>query len=248
MRQYHNPLYDDHHDLPIYANIPKISYVLSSSPRCGSTYLAALISQTKTLGAPHEYLAEDNFRMMQVRFQTPDDHSTMREIVRRRTSELGVFGVKLHANQLAQLRYMQSLGHNFEISKYVFIQRKDRIRQAISYAKAVLSQEWIAIENYSHPESGTINSNKIDVEGMLGNIDRENNDWLAFFSDKGIDPLIVFYEDVLENPQCEVDRIAQWLGVPSGQVDQSKVPLKRQSNEETEEIIRSFRAKVGSSN
>jgi LPS sulfotransferase NodH len=81
------------------------SYIIASTPRCGSTFLSTVLWQTGVLGAPSEYwnyhkraaVKTIGMRMME-RLEAFSRADYLTKLLACRTSRNGVFGVKVHYN------------------------------------------------------------------------------------------------------------------------------------------------------
>src|SRR5438105_1838527 len=121
----------------------RIRYGILSSQRSGSTLLARALFETRHAGDPLEYF---NLRLLALaRKQTGNQFLTPIEFMRlmelRRTSPNGVFGMKIHYEQM--LRAFQSNVPNQKMIEFLrnqhhlfWMRRRDRLRQAISHALA----------------------------------------------------------------------------------------------------------------
>lgn len=72
------------------------SYIIASSARSGSTYLARLLAQTGLLGAPSEVFnsATNEMQTLMARFRAYSHADYVAKLIANRTSRNGVFGMK----------------------------------------------------------------------------------------------------------------------------------------------------------
>ena len=120
------------------------SYIVASTDRSGSTFLCSLLWQTGILGAPAEYW---NFRsrpgtktigmqmMERLNASSPGDY--LKKLLACRTSKNGVFGVKTHSFDFKEVlgKFPKLLDMLAPVT-YIYIQRQDKVAQAVSMAKA----------------------------------------------------------------------------------------------------------------
>jgi LPS sulfotransferase NodH len=152
----------------IRSNLPKeypaSSYIIASSPRTGSYLLCEGLAATGLAGCPTEpfcteYRAEFCRRWklpLQVQF---DDF--LQAAIQNGTTANGVFGVKIHFNELCSLArgsghevtYTNALRHIFATSKYIHLSRRDRRAQAISYYRALVTRIWWRIEGVENHQA-----------------------------------------------------------------------------------------------
>ena len=128
--------------------------------------------------------------------------------------------------------------------KYIWLTRKDKARQAISYYRACKTDEWWQIDGISRPPGETkarelpFDPEAIrDLEVML---DQNDHRWRGYFKNNGIEPLIVEYEDLATDYAGNIKRVLGWLDIPG--VDVIAPPrLKRQADSQTDEWFTRYR-------
>lgn len=228
--------HEEKFDWPIFTGTP-LPYILASVPRTGSTYLSHLLWQTGCLGAPLEYL---NFQPSgpqgSVSGLPEAQQALWRRTIAQRTSTNGIFGVKAFPLQLEELRLanpalltsaMRFLLRRGPESKVVQLRRRDSDAHAISLARASLSGIWRA-EQEREASSGPDYSEALLVRAKH-ELGIQEQAWRQMFGETGITPLILFYEDVLANPEDTVTRIADYLDVKLDPSQTLTVPeIKRQ--------------------
>lgn len=203
---------------------PRTPYLLASTPRAGSSLLSHRLWATGGLGAPLEYL---NFAPLGPQGDGANEPTRQmrywQNALVTRTSPNGVFGVKTFPLQMEELNrdnpallraVFQTLFAQKERSRIVFLKRRDRVAHAISYARAMQTglwrreQELAADDRLPQPEySGRM------VEQAARLLQAQERAWDGMIADLRLRPLVVWHEDVLENPEQTVTAIAQYLGV-----------------------------------
>ena len=144
--------YEGKFDFEARQQAPETAYLLASVPRAGSTYFSHLLWRTGCLGAPLEYLNFEAAGPYGFAGASPDlQRRLWRSVLRRRCSPNGVFGVKAFPPQLEQLQTTnRSLLDDVLATilppgrpRYIVdLRRRDRLAQAVSYARANLSGVW----------------------------------------------------------------------------------------------------------
>ena len=94
--------FDTTYDFPRVNSKPAV-YLIASTPRSGSHYISHLLFATKYLGAPLEYLSAANFRRWSQIAGSEDPARVLEEIMARRTSPNGWFGVQTHWYQFSEI-------------------------------------------------------------------------------------------------------------------------------------------------
>ena len=196
------------YDFPDFPGLPK-SYLIATTPRCGSHLLGHLLAATGMLGSPLEYFSKGRLRDWQERLNARDRAELFTTLFRRRTSPSGWFGVKAHWPQFAQIANDLPVFELFNFQRFVHIERRDQLAQAISWVIAQQSAAWISF----HAASEEPTYNFAAIENALQVIDAQTGTWKQFFADQAIEPLTVIYEDLVADPDATVDRVLAHCGV-----------------------------------
>lgn len=214
---------------------PKAQFLICTTPRSGSTLLCSLLGNTGVAGmrrAPaigHEYLLElvgrrdqrTNFGLL--------DHDSLRSFLRdaldRSRTPNGVAGFKLMWEQIRrialQLGYpanSERFGfHDFatllpETTHFIWLTRRERVRQAVSLVKAVQSQCWNSTEQEKF--TGSYVFDYFALKKTVKMLEDHDAMWRKFFEHNAIKPLEVVYEDVVREPWAQVQRIAGFVEIP----------------------------------
>jgi len=189
------------------------NYVVCNIPRSGSTLLCDALGATGRLGQPDEYV-HSVLEQSWAEAQNQQIHTTtyseyLAELHRQHRTRGGRFGIKLNMSQLERLRILQSfeagspltaaevLEQAFSDAVFIYIRRRDLIRQAVSWARASQTLQWKstdqAIERPAEFDADAISARLRDI------VDDETA-WTAAFSERGIAPLHVYYEDLESDP------------------------------------------------
>lgn len=212
--------YEGKYDFPPRSGPPERAYMLATVPRTGSTFVSHLLWRTGCLGAPLEYLNFDPNGPYFFASKSPSNQQRLwQSVLRRRTSPNGVFGLKCFPSQLhlleennpALLRDVLSVVLAGPRPRVVHLARRDRLAHAISYARAALSGVWRA--DQERKGDAEPDYSRRAIERMEATIDAQSDAWEQMFSDLGIEPLRLWYEDVLASPGEAVDQVASHLGV-----------------------------------
>ena len=208
-------------------------YLICTVPRSGSTYLCHLLARTGTLGMrPYEPRRfEYILRYFRTDFRGVDwSQSGATQLFDSAFAESatpnGVMGFKVmweHFDQVIDkaLRSgphcgMLRLDIEREIAattQFVWLRRRNQIRQAISWTKALQSNGW-HIESQMAYE-GTYVYDFLGISIARWRIRRAEEGWSGFFERCGVRPLILYYEDYLSDLPEAMDAIAKLLGLPA---------------------------------
>jgi trehalose 2-sulfotransferase len=230
--------YEAEFDFPLREGPPAQSYLLASVPRSGSTYVSHLLWATGCLGAPLEYLNFEPAGPFGFASDSPARQAELwRSVLQRRTSPNGVFGLKAFPLQLQALhehnpalmaQVMQTLFPRGEEARLVQLRRRDRTAHAISYARALASGIWRSEQEGSERPEPAYSREAVIRAGRL--IDQQESAWGAMYRDLSIEPLELWYEDVLADPAKAIETVASHLGVAVDPAAAIAVPqIERQS-------------------
>jgi trehalose 2-sulfotransferase len=168
------------------------------------------------------------------------------------TTPNGIFGAKLMWNQLADieqhaasierlggLRGAQLLQELFEgeaAPTFVWMRRRDKVRQAISLWRALQTRTW-RLENPADDTSDPVLRYRFDgVEHLRRRLSADDEAWGHFFIDNGIDALeVVYEEDVTPDPDGTVRRVAATVCATVPTAWAPEVEMVRQSDELSDE-------------
>ena len=222
--------YEGKFDFPQRAGGPDIPYMLASVPRAGSTYFSHLLWRTGCLGAPLEYL---NFLPLSpygfAAASTDLQQQLWRSVLRRRCSPNGVFGLKAFTAQLDKLDQenpgllqdvMAVMLPRDRARHIVYLRRRDRVAQAVSFTRAALSGVWR--KEQEDGDRPPIEYSEERLEAAEREIAAQEQVWERMFGELRIEPLCMWHEDVLGDPTAAIGQVADYLGVaidPAAAVD-----------------------------
>jgi trehalose 2-sulfotransferase len=181
----------------------------------------------------------------------------------RGTTANGVFGAKLMFNQLGELRALTArlpefagvglevlLDRLFHTPRYIFISRRDTVRQAVSMWKALQTRHWRAADDDDDAEP-TAEYRFEAIDHLVRRFEAEERGWRRFFSVHAIEPLTIAYEDQLaSDPDRTVRRALEWVGVTPPAGWHAAAPMRRQGDRDSDDWVAAYhrdRAAVGSS-
>jgi len=230
--------YEAEFDFPVRDRAPERPWLFASVPRSGSTFVSHLLWATGCLGAPLEYLNFEPAGPYGFASQSPAAQDEIwHSVLRQRTSPNGVFGLKafplqlegVHdANPALVAQVMRTLFPPGGEAKVVQLHRQDRTAHAISYARALLSGIWRKEQEADDRPEPEYSDNAMAHATRL--IEQQEAIWLEMFRDLRVEPLQLWYEDVLADPDAAVGAVANYLGVALDPHDAIAVPaIERQS-------------------
>jgi LPS sulfotransferase NodH len=234
--------------------------LICAIPRTGSYLLCDMLKATGVAGNPNEYFSDNYQRHWAARWETPEYDSYLRRVVELATTQNGVLGVKTHpwqfnhfarqASAKASVRYVerpQILDRWFPDLHYVWLRRRDRLGQAISYTRSLQTNIWWDADTEPVPNA------KVRPEALRYDFDlitqsvarmvEEEDMWRRYFTAVGVDPLVIFYEDLVSDPVRCVKSVLQMLEVESAtDFGSESTSFRRQADDITAAWSAKYRA------
>jgi LPS sulfotransferase NodH len=225
------------------------SYIIASSYRCGSTFLCSELWKTGLLGAPAEYLNTDQAsaviatarepgRMMgRLQVSRPEDYFV--KLLACRTSRNGIFGMKAHFHHFEPaLTWYPSMLNVLSPVTYIYINRRDKLAQAVSMAKAMQTHAWLSFDQVT---GKTLRYDRDFVEQCKLELEQQRLGWWRWFETNNVTPFVVTYEDLLADSAAVVRSVIELLGVENDQPEEVNLPLaERQADEINTEWMARF--------
>lgn len=224
---------------------PVQSYIICCTPRSGSTLLAAGLSATNRAGYPHErFPPQTGLEATAINLdrwitQLPEgiaydieaDFRYIQNILESDSTDNGVFGVKIHwfqfsdaAKRLEHYLKYRDLSHSGTLDaalpklQYIWLRRNDKIDQAISWFKAIMTNRW----HQPSGASGEANQSKLPtpleynferIRTYLSALRSQDNAWKYYFRSNNIEPLIVDYDELTSNYAGSIKCVLEFLGL-----------------------------------
>lgn len=202
----------------------RTSYLICTTPRSGSNFLCEVLQSFGVAGCPHEYFWNPPFWHEQ--WGVSDFPSYFERILQEGRTPNGVFGMKImwyHLEEvLPKLALIfhdeeaplpQRLETAFPNLRYIWLTRRDKVRQAVSFHRALQTKVWKSTDvPQSPPVTPTFDFDAI--AGLLDLVEGEDRSWQEYFEGNGIVPLTITYEEMADALEETVRRILRFLDVP----------------------------------
>ena len=196
--------------------------MLCFTNRCGSNYLASSLASDGRLNMAREVLNTDY--VDETRAQTPGFAGFMAQIFADNHVH-GRWAVKVGCPHLEILGASGLLELWRDRIDYIFIERADRLAQAISWEIAVQTGQW----DWTLPAAGEPIYDRARIEGALQLFADFNRSFDLFFGTNGIVPAHVVYENYVADPPAVVRRVGDAIGLPGLVYDPRRVSTRRQA-------------------
>lgn len=230
-------------DFPFYSGEPQ-SYIIASTARSGSHMLGHFLRKTGLFGFPLEYINPINLVEWKCRLNSKTASETLRLIKERRTSTNGIFGIKVHYNHLPHIGGAGNLLDNLQNPKVVLLTRRDLIEQAVSYAIATQTGQFISKQKIA----GAVNYDFDLIDRCLRSIITDTSAWRYVVACKSLEYCELCYEDLCVDMGKAVDAIAQLLNLKISDSMCSVGPVAtfpmRQASKLNDEWVERFKSEV----
>jgi LPS sulfotransferase NodH len=171
---------------------PSLSFIVCSLPRSGSSLLCDLLASTELAGAPTEFFDLNQMKLFRHLWGADTFEDYLAVLHQKKTSPNGRFGVKAHFHQLMPVFRDREVEVAFPNLRLVYIKRADRVRQAVSFARAVQTAQWTSLHE---PPVTPPAYDATQIHGMIDWIEREEAAWERWFTNIGAPVFRVLYED-----------------------------------------------------
>jgi len=236
------------------------SFFVCATPQSGSSLLSEALEFTMIAGRPREYFEPAYEKDWCARLGVSADTQYVEKFLAAGTTPNGVFGAKVHWHQFVHLRAklrliqggvasdLELLRRTFPDLKYVFLTRRDRIRQAVSYDRAIRSGVWWSVSANAYPQTSVPPSAPAPlfafekIDDWVTRLTEFESNWRRYFKRIGVEPFEVAYEDLVENHESTVHAILRYLDLPISEARSIAPPrLRKQADEVTEEWVQRYR-------
>jgi trehalose 2-sulfotransferase len=250
------PEYDTEIDRP--RGRPVSTYIVCSTPRSGSGLLSRGLSGTGALGTPLEYFNPVHRGILSRRWGCASDLEAYVEMLHaRRTTPTGLFGAKVHWDQLAHIRTEATdriqdrfvhetsdalIERLFPRPRFIRIVRLDLDSQAVSYWRSLNSGIWsVAVDGHASADGGETPYSFDGIDGCRRLIESGELCWDRLIRSRADDALVVAYEDLATAFTQTVQLVANYIS-PGVNVTVPAPTTRTLRNEGSYELLHRFRA------
>jgi LPS sulfotransferase NodH len=229
-------------------------YLICTVQRTGSWLLCHALEDTGVAGIPAEYFHRGDESFWAARWGVSDDDQFVAAMLREQRTPNGVFGSKMMWNYLedalSRLRDLSSdpsvpdgqiLASFLPQLKYVWLRRRDFVRQGVSWWRAAATGQYAMAGDDTPAELPPYDRQQI--VNLVGLAERSDRAWKEWFADQRIAPLDVSYEDLVDDLEGNVLQVLAWLHVdPPSRLAPLVPRLRRQGDDYTERVVERFLA------
>jgi trehalose 2-sulfotransferase len=234
---------------------PAISYVIASIQRSGTHLLCSILRSTGVAGSPGEFFLSKPGQTWEKRWHAPSRLAYVERVLRQNTAANGVFGTVVMWSYFERMLQMleeipaygnlnaaQILAAAFGEPKYIWMRRRNRLEQAVSWAMACQTRVW-AQKAEEKPQARTIPTFDFKViDEWCNRIETHETGWANYFRENQIEPLVLFYEDVVASHRAAAQRVLEFLGLPFPPGMEIPAPaVEKQATQISEEWAAAYR-------
>jgi len=243
--------------LPCERGVARTTYLIFFTPRSGSYLLCEALTASGLAGFPGEHFSPSQMDRLAKRWGVSRPADYLEMLFRHLTTANGVFGAKVTWRHFgAFVAKARDIGPCRDLPpaalastqlpnlRYVWLTRRDKLRQAISFSKALQTGVWSA----TGPAMADGPDPQYDPGSITALLQRIEDDEIRtrkYFSDNAIEPLTVVYEDFVARYEATCSDILKYLGVEPPEGFRLAVPtLTRQRDSQTEEWTRRYEDEI----
>lgn len=240
--------------------LPNRSYLVLMSARSGSMLLCAQLEKIG-FGRPIEAFNPNKNPMFHNVWDIDysNDYEYIKKAIEYQTVN-GVMGMKFSLNQFhlflekarrllgesgVQLTDAEVVDVFFPCARYIHLQRRDKVKQAISYAKAWQNGIWYEAADGNDEFKEYLLPAVYDrehIECCFDIILSIDAGWQKYLSENMLESLLVWYEDLAADFSGKMCEVYEFLGVVEETIEAP--PLKKQANLQSQEWEKRFRAET----
>jgi LPS sulfotransferase NodH len=240
--------------MPREPTFPNTSYLIFFTPRSGSFLLCEALTTSGLAGFPAEYFGAVQADRLGKSWGVRCQADYLRMLLRHRTTVNGVFGAKVtwrhfgvfvarsrdideRCRALPPAALASALLPNL---RYVWLTRRDKLRQAISYSRALQTGVW-NVTGQDVADHGALQYDRVSITRLLQAIRDDEVEARKYFSVNGINPLTIVYEEFVSRYEATCGDILRYLGVQPP--DEFRLPsptLTKQGDALTEQWVQRY--------
>lgn len=119
--------------------------------------------------------------------------------------------------------------------------RRDKIAQAVSLYRAQVTQQWFIWQD-DRKSNVEVPYDFLAIMASYHAVVTAELAWDVYFTEYGVEPLVIVYEEFAERPHQTVAAIAAYLGVKDWHsAEGAEANLRTQRDENTASLISQFR-------
>ena len=235
---------------------PSHAYYIWAVPRSGGTLLSEALASTGVAGTPGEYLTVNNHPLAE--HHNVETFAALRDLLWSMGSTVnGWFASKgsshltNHRKVMDHLQELSGTSSHQEVwdtlfpnCRHIFLTRRNKVRQAVSWWRAIKDEVWHLREGQHHDNDAAFYEKHYDFDA-LSHLFKESTliecALEDYFTQHGIVPYTLVYEDFIRDYHGTVMAILEFLHIRTEGVSIAAPGLKRTADEGSELWVQRFR-------
>jgi LPS sulfotransferase NodH len=233
---------------------PVTTYIIASVQRSGTHLLCSILRSTGVAGSPGEFFLCKPGETWEERWGTSSQAAYVEGVLEQNTTTTGVFGTVVMWSYLDRmLQILQQiptyrdltgarlLAAVFNQPKYIWMRRGSRVEQAVSWAIACQTGVWAQKTGAQTKPRAVPEFDFKVIDEWCNRIAEHERGWGNYFSENQIEPLVLFYEDVVESRRAAAKHVLEFLGLPFFPAIEIAPPVfQKQANKISDEWAASY--------
>jgi LPS sulfotransferase NodH len=238
---------------------PKLSYTVWFSQRTGSTLLCKALEETGVAGKPNEWLYAPDAKDYLEHYGVKNYDELQKHLWGLGSTPNGVCGLKFSFYQPYFSKILElfsnfpdclttgcsqadSWNYAFPNGRHIFMTRRNKVRLAVSWWKAIKTQEWHRENNQASPYVDLTDAYSFEaINHLFCECIMREAGIQEFFSTAKIVPFTIVYEDFIKEYENTIKSVLKFLGLDSPSLAIIPPHYARLSDEISEVWVERFR-------
>ena len=203
------------------------SYMIASVQRSGTHLLCSILRSIGVVGSPAEYFMSKLRVTWERRRGTSSREAYLQHIIRQNTAANGVFGAVVMWSYFEPMLQMlqeipaynnlngaQLLATVLSTPKYIWMRRRNHVEQAVSWEMACRTGVWAQGGKEEFQPRPVPKFDFKAIDEWCKRIAAHEAGWENYFRENQIEPLVLFYEDVVASHRTAAERVLEFLQLP----------------------------------
>ena len=250
-----------------------LSYFICTTPRTGSTFLCEAFRSCEVAGKPEEYFWYTDLPAWYKHWGISTYEEFIEKVLEEGSTPNGVFGAKLFVGDYLDnfldclSKHKKRSGSDLTLAAllqglfpglhYVWLTRRDKVRQAVSWLIAFQTNVWWVrshgeprlvqlIQSVNKPSAVQRKEPEYDferIDALVQEIVRREAAWQDFFRQQNVLPLTVVYEDFVGDCEGTILLLLEHLGVDAPKdlsLRLAKCSFQKQASSISDEWVRRY--------
>ena len=234
---------------------PATSYIIASTQRSGTHLLCSILRSTGIAGSPGEFFMSKAGETWEERWNAPSRAGFIERVFQDNIGANGVFGAVVMWSYFERMLQMLQevreyngfsgaglLAELFNRPKYIWMRRRNRVEQAVSWSMACQTGVWAQKGGVTSQPCATPNFDFKIIDEWCNRIAAHEASWANYFRENQIEPVVLYYEDIIASHRTAAERVLEFLALPLPH--RMKIPapaVEKQANEISAQWAASYR-------